>query len=161
MKKDLSEALDLVEGTYSELVKIANNILDDIFSPINNIVDEIRNEGAGAPVESIRSYLLRVQLKAYEISDVKEKSALKAECSEAIRKESYARAFNEAQGTAGTKDNTAFLSSSENLLVEEVYNLVANLLKTKLDELHRLVAVLQSILMSKMQEAKLAINGVE
>jgi hypothetical protein len=35
-----------------------------------------------------------------------------------------------------------------------LYNLVANLLKTKLDQLHRLVDALKSILMSRMQETK-------
>ena len=43
---------------------------------------------------------------------------------------------------------------AENIVVSCLYELVASLVKTKLDSLHRLVDVLKSVLMSKMQEAK-------
>lgn len=160
-RPSLNEALANVESTYSEVVEIANDMLSDIFQPINNLVDEIREAGAGISAESLRDYMVRLQLRSYEISDIKEKSALKAECAEALRKEKYARTFNAAEGTAGVKDNTALLAASEEIIVEALYNLVASLLKTKLDEVHRLIDTLKSILMSKMQEAKLAMNGIE
>ena len=66
----------------------------------------------------------------------------------------YAEALLEAEGTAGVKDNKAVLASSEEIVVELLYELISNLLKTKLDELHRLTDTLKSILMSRMQEAK-------
>ena len=160
-RPSLNDALANVEATYSEVVEIANDMLSDIFNPINNLVDEIREAGAGISAESLRDYMVRLQLRSYEISDIKEKSALKAECAEALRKEKYARTFNAAEGTAGVKDNTALLAASEEIIVEALYNLVASLLKTKLDEVHRLIDTLKSILMSKMQEAKLAMNGIE
>lgn len=160
-KYNLTDALNNVELVYSDIVDIANEMLDQIFEPINSLIDEIRNSGANSSTESIRGFMFRLQLKSFEISDTKEKSALKAECAEALRKEKYARIFNEASGTSGIKDNTALLGSSEELVVESLYNLVASLLKTKLDELHRLISVLQSILMSKMQEAKLSMNAID
>lgn len=160
-KPNLTAALAKVEATYADVVDIANDMLQPMFEPINALIAEIRENSAGMPVDSIRDYMVRLQLRSYEISDVKEKSALKAECAEALRKEKYARTFNEAQGTVGIKDNTAFLASTEEIVVEALYNLVASLLKTKLDELHRLIDTLKSILMSKMQEAKLAMNGIE
>lgn len=160
-RPSLTEALNNVEATYAEVVEVANDMLSDIFIPINSLIDEIREAGAGIPVDALRDYMVRLQLRSYEISDIKEKSALKAECAEALRKEKYARTFNAAEGTAGIKDNTAFLASSEEIIVEALYNLVASLLKTKLDEVHRLIDTLKSILMSKMQEAKLAMNGLE
>lgn len=160
-RPSLNEALANVEGTYAEVVEIANDMLSDIFDPINSLVSEIREAGAGISAEALRDYMVRLQLRSYEISDIKEKSALKAECAEALRKEKYARTFNAAEGTAGIRDNTAFLASSEEIIVEALYNLVASLLKTKLDEVHRLIDTLKSILMSKMQEAKLAMNGIE
>lgn len=160
-RPSLNDALVNVEATYSEVVEIANDMLSEIFTPINNLVDEIREAGAGISAEALRDYMVRLQLRSYEISDIKEKSALKAECAEALRKEKYARTFNAAEGTAGVKDNTALLAASEEIIVEALYNLVASLLKTKLDEVHRLIDTLKSILMSKMQEAKLAMNGIE
>ena len=160
-KPDLNQALDAVEMVYGDIVAIANEMLSPLFDPINKLVGEVNSKINTYTVEEVRNFMMRLQLRAYEISETKEKSSLKAELAEALRKEKYAMTFNEAQGTAGTKDNTALLASSEETIVESLYNLVANLLKTKLDALHRLVDALKSILMSKMQEAKLSANAVE
>lgn len=153
-KPNLNDALDKVEIVYSDVVSIANDILSPLFVPINNLVGEVNSKINSFTVEEIRNFMMRLQLRAYEISETKEKSTLKAELAETLRKEKYATMFNEAQGTAGTKDNTALLAASEEIIVEALYNLVADLLKTKLDQLHRLVSVLSSIIISKMQEAK-------
>lgn len=160
-KPNLNKALDNVEMTYADVVSIANDMLEPLFTPINKLVEEVNSKINSFSVEEIRNFMMRLQLRAYEISETKEKSSLKAELAESLRKEKYALVFNEAQGTAGTKDNTALLATSEETVVESLYNLVANLLKTKLDSLHRLVDALKSILMSKMQEAKLSMNGLE
>jgi len=160
-KPDLNNALDNVEMAYSEVVSIANDMLSPMFTPINSLVGEVNSKINSFTVEEIRNFMMRLQLRAYEISETKEKSTLKAELAESLRKEKYATIFNEAQGTAGTKDNTALLAASEEIIVESLYNLVASLLRTKLDELHRIVDCLKSVLMSRMQEAKLSMNGLE
>lgn len=160
-RPNLNEALDKVEMAYSDVVSIANDMLAPLFDPINKLVEEINGRINNFTVEEIRNYMMRLQLRAYEISETKEKSSLKAELAESLRKEKYALTFNKAQGTAGTKDNTALLAASEEIIVESLYKLVANLLKTKLDALHRLVDALKSVLMSKMQEAKLYANALE
>ena len=160
-KPNLNEALDKVELAYGDVVSIANDMLAPLFDPINKLVEEINGGINNFTVEEIRNYMMRLQLRAYEISETKEKSSLKAELAESLRKEKYALTFNEAQGTAGTKDNTALLAASEEIIVASLYKLVASLLKTKLDALHRLVDALKSVLMSKMQEAKLSANALE
>lgn len=160
-KPDLIEALDNVEMSYGEVNFIANDMLSPMFTPINKLVQEVDSKINALTTEEIRGFIMRLQLRAYEISETKDKSTLKASLAETLRKEKYAVLFNEAQGTAGTKDNTALLGASNEIIVEALYNLVSNLLRTKLDQLHRLVAALSSILISKMQEAKLAMNGLE
>lgn len=160
-KPNLNEALDKVEMAYGDVVSIANDMLAPLFGPINKLVEEINGRINTFTVEEIRNYMMRLQLRAYEISETKEKSSLKADLAQSLRKEKYALTFNEAQGTAGTKDNTALLAASEEIIVESLYSLVANLLKTKLDALYRLVDALKSVLMSKMQEAKLSANALE
>lgn len=160
-KPDLTEALDNVEMTYSDVVNISNDMLSPLFTPINKLVQEVDSKINALTVEEIRGFMMRLQLRAYEISEIKDKSTLKASLAETLRKEKYAMMFNEAQGTAGTKDNTALLAASEEIVVEALYNLVANLLRTKLDQLHRLIATLSSILISRMQEAKMSMNGLE
>lgn len=160
-KPNLNEALDKVEMAYGDVVSIANDMLAPLFDPINKLVEEINGGINNFTVEEIRNFMMRLQLRAYEISETKEKSSLKADLAESLRKEKYALTFNEAQGTAGTKDNTALLAASEEIIVASLYKLVASLLKTKLDALHRLVDALKSVLMSKMQEAKLSANALE
>lgn len=160
-KPNLTEALDNIEMLYSDVVAIANEMLSPLFTPINKLVEEVNSKINNYTIEDIRNYMMRLQLRAYEISETREKSSLKAELAAAMRKEKYAMMFNAAQGTSGTKDNTALLSVSQEIIVESLYNLVANLLKTKQDSLHRLVDALKSMLMSKMQEAKLSMSGLE
>jgi hypothetical protein len=98
--------------------------------------------------------MLTLQLKAYGISELKEKAALKAELAEILQKEHFAISFNGADGSAAVKDKLATVATSADTVTEALYNLIASLLKTKLDSIHRLVDVLKSILMSRMQETK-------
>ena len=56
--------------------------------------------------------------------------------------------------TAAVKDKLALIATSGEVVSEALYNLVASLFKTKLDQVHRLVDALKSILVSRMQENK-------
>lgn len=154
-KPNLNDALENVEMIYSDISDIASDMTTNLFTPINNLVSSIREDINNLSVGEIREYLLRLQLRAYELSEIKDKSGIKAECAEALRKEKFARSFNEASGSAAVKDNIALIESSEEVVVEALYNLVANLVKTKCDQLHRLIDTLKSILVSRMQEAKM------
>ena len=73
----------------------------------------------------------------------------------------YASYFNSSEGTVAVRENTATIQSSAEILAEEIYTLVANMLKTKLDEIHRVVNTLQTILMTRMQEAKLTTVDIQ
>ena len=154
VEKKLEEALMNVQTTYGELVEVANGMLSSIVGPVNELVAEVSSKVNAMSVDQIRDFILRLQLKAFEISEIKEKSALKAELAEALQKEKYAVEFNGADGTAAVKSNIATIAASAEVASEALYNLIANLLKAKLDQLHRLVDALKSILMSRMQEAK-------
>ena len=160
-KLSLEEALNNVEVTYQEIIPIANDMISDLVEPINVMVDSINQSINNLSNEEIRSYILRLQLRAYQLSEPKEKSVLKATLSEALKKEKYANAYQEASGTNGAKDNIAWLACSEQIVIEALYELVSSLLKTKLDQVHRLVDALKSILLSRMQEAKLTMNAIE
>ena len=154
MDKKLEEALERVELTYKDLVEISNGMLKPMFDPINTLVNSINSRVNALSIDQIRDYILQLQLKAFEISETKEKAALKAELAEAIQKEQFAISFNGLDGSAAVKEKLALVATSSEIVSETLYNLVANLLKTKLDQLHRLVDALKSILMSRMQETK-------
>ena len=152
--KKLEEALQNVELTYKELVAISNDMLAPLFNPINELVAKINATVNALSIDQIRDYILQLQLKAFEISETKEKAALKAELADTLQKEKFATSFNGFDGSAAVKDKLALIETAPELVSETLYNLVANLLKTKVDQLHRLVDALKSILMSRMQENK-------
>lgn len=162
MAKDgVYKALENVEMTYGDIVEIANDMTKDILEPTDRLVSEITNSLSALTVEAIRDYIIRLQLRAYELSEIRERSALKAQCAEALKAEKHAKSFNAAEGSAAVKTNIALIESSEEIVVEALYEYIAGLFKTKLDQQHRLVAALQSVLISKMQEVKLSINSID
>lgn len=154
MDSKLEKALANVETTYGELVNIANDFLRATFDPIDDLVQQINCRINTLSVDQIRDYMLTLQLKAYGISELKEKAALKAELAEILQKEHFAISFNGADGSAAVKEKLAIVATSSETVTEALYTLIASLLKTKLDSMHRLIDVLKSILMSRMQETK-------
>ena len=63
--------------------------------------DPTNNDINNLTVDQIRDYMVRLQLKAYEISEVKDKSAFKAEVAEILEKEIKSRS-NESFAKAET-----------------------------------------------------------
>ena len=156
MSKDLNKALQEVEMTYSQIKQIAEDMLAETFFPLNQVVDEIQMNIQNLSIDSLRHYMLQLQLNTFQLSELRDKSAVKAQCAEAIKKEAYATSFLSQEGTAGQKDSNATIAISENIVVECLYELVANLVKTKVDQSLRLIDTLKSILMSRMAEAKIS-----
>lgn len=155
MKKDLQAALDAVCMTYDNVVQIADDIVSSNTKAIDELIKDVQSNIENISNDCIRDYMLKLCLNSYIFSETKEKASFKAQCAEAIRKERYAIEFAEATGTVAQKDGTATVNISEEVVVESMYELVADLLKTKSDETHRVVDVLKTILMSRMTEAKL------
>lgn len=154
MTDKLSMALKNVEMTYGEVVEIASGITAKHFKVLNEMVSKINAQINALTVDQIREYMLTLQIQAFSISEIKEKSALKAELAMALQKEKFAISFNGADGSAAVKDKIALIATSEETVAEALYNLVANLFKAKLDQAHRLVDALKSILISRNQESK-------
>ncbi len=155
MAKDLNKALEAVEMTYGQIKEIADSMLAGPFDEPNRIVEFIQNNVESMSVEMLRDVILRLQLTVYSLSELRDRSGVKAMCAEAIRKEAYATAYVSQEGTAGVKDSNTTLAISENIVAQCLYDLVASLVKTKVDMLLRLIDSLKSILMSRMQEIKL------
>lgn len=154
--KNLNEALEAVNATYKELVDVADRIIKPITNDIDIIIKATIDNVERLTNEDIRQTLLNISLRAYSLGEIKEKSALKLTCAETLRDEVYARKFNETEGTVATRQNIAQIESSYETLSQAIYNEAYSMLKTKLDECHRVVDSLKSVLMSRMQEAKLS-----
>ena len=155
MANNLNQAMDKVEVTYQEVIDIANDVLTEITGDIDTLLDGVYNNVESMSNDAIRDLLLRLSLRSYSFSAIKDKSAFKATLAETIRKEAYATKFNGAEGTVAVRENTALLGTAEETVVEHIYELTASLFKTKLDEVHRVVDTLKTVLMSRLTEAKL------
>ena len=154
MAKDLTAALETVEMTYGQIKQLADEMLLSTFTPINDLITTVSSNIEGMSIEMLRDYLLRVQLAAFSISELKDRASVKATCAEAIRKEAYATSYLGQEGTQSAKDASATLAIAENIVAQCLYELVASLVKTKLDSLYRMADTMKSVLMSRMQEAK-------
>ena len=159
-KVSLNDALDKVEMTYQQINEIAKDIVSEFFDQADSLIRELKDVNE-LDNDSIRNYMIKLSLTSYSLSEVKEKSAMKAEIAETLRKESVARNYIEATGTASAKENEATLNSSSEMVSEALFNLVSSLFKTKADEIHRVVDTLKSVLMSRNMEAKLTSNSID
>jgi hypothetical protein len=156
MAKDLNKALEAVEMTYVQIKEIADSMLSGPFEEPNRIVENIQRNIEHMSIEFLRDSILQLQLAVYSLSELRDRSGIKAICAEAIKKEAYAASYVGQAGTAGVKDANTTLAISENIVAQCLYDLVASLAKTKVDQLHRMIDSLKSILMSRMQEMKIS-----
>ena len=160
MSEAVNNALNNVDMVYDELIQIANETVESIVGDISSIIRDVQSDLENMNNDLLRDYILKLCLKSYSFSDIKEKAAFKAEIAETIRKEAYAKQFNSTEGTVAVRQNNAEIAISAEYLSEEIYQLISALLKTKADEIHRVVDALKTVLMSRLQEAKISITGV-
>lgn len=161
MNANVTKALENIDATYDSLIVIANDIFNVVASEIDMLMKIAYDNADSMTNDSIRDLMMKLSLRSYSFSEIKEKSAFKAVLGETLRKETYAENFNKAEGTVAVRENTAILNSSPEILAEEIHTLVSNMLKTKLDEIHRVVNTLQTVLMTRMQEAKLSTVDIQ
>lgn len=161
MAQELNEALDSVETTYSNVVNLATDFVEQYTSEIDPLIKEAYDNIEALSNDGIRQLMLRLSLLSYTFSEVKERASFKAVLAETLRKEAYAVNFSSSVGTVADKGNKATIDTSSEVVVEEIYSLAASMLKTKADEIHRVVDTLKTVLMTRLSEAKLAAVDTE
>lgn len=157
--RNLDKAIKEVETTYDEVEKLAKQSINELTSPIDGLIKELSEDVNNLSNDRLRQIMFSLQLFAYQISEPKEKSSIMTDLAEVIKDEKYAVEYNSAEGTVSSRENTATINCSNEIVVEYIYSLITSLLKTKLDQLHRLIDVIKTILMTRMQEAKLVQTG--
>jgi hypothetical protein len=161
MTSDVRKALTAIDCTYDDLVEVANEIFNTTTKEVDGMMTDAYNDIEKMSNDAIRDLMLRLSLKSYTFSEIKEKSTFKATMGEILRKEAYAKNFNMIEGTVAVRETNATIQTSGEIIAEEIYTLVANMLKTKLDEIHRVVNTLQTVLMTRIQEAKLTTVDIQ
>ena len=155
MAKTFSEARQGVDELYKSLTQVADDIVNKHTKDIDKLIKEIENNVEKLDNKDIRMYTLKLSSLAYSLGDLVEHADLKRDCAIALAKEANAKEFNLAAGTVDTKKNVALINSSQEQAVSMLYNTVADLFKTKLNSVYRVVDSLKNVLISRNAEAKL------
>lgn len=155
MKENVQKALDDVNMAYIDIIGIANSVTQEYLSDIDTMLKEAYDRVEMLTNDAIRTLIMKLTLKSYSFSEVKEKSQLKATLAETLRKEAYAKSFNANEGSVAVRDNLSILQTSEQIVAEAIYDLIANLFKTKLSEIHNVISALTTVLTTRLSEAKL------
>ncbi|MBP5468938.1 MAG: hypothetical protein J6Z11_06795 [Candidatus Riflebacteria bacterium] len=148
---DIQTIYNSLNSQAKELVKTYTKQIDDLIKKVSANINNLSNE-------DIRSIELQLSLMAYDLGELKDKTCIAAEIAEIVQDETEAEAWNTATGNNEQRKNTAILASSKEKAVAKLYKLVASQIKTKLDEAHRVVDTLKSILISRASDRKLTDN---
>lgn len=142
-----------VDTTYKYLGKIAKDLVKQHTKEIDDIIRDLINVEIKTD-NQLRNDMLKLSCLAYNLAEIKEHANLRADCSTALYKEKQALEFSNVIGTQQQKHQHSVIASLDNQAVQILYNSVAKLFSTKLDETHRVVNTLNGILIGRMSAQK-------
>lgn len=146
-KKEVEEIYAYLSDAVRETTREYTKVLDDIVAELDKDINLFTNS-------ELWNFQVRLGIEAYRLGNIKEQGLLKESCAETLLKEGVAKAFTTATGTQEIKKQQSILDTVDKQALSMLYSSVASLLKTKCDEAHRLVNILQSIQISRAAEAK-------
>lgn len=144
-----------VQDTYKSLKPIVKEVVDKHSKEIDAIIAKIKKNLTVLTNKELQDYMLQLSIEAYYFAELKDMSILMQECAIAVSKGAQADIFNSTAGTQAVRSNQATIASLDKQVVAILQSAVANCMKTKLDETHRVVNILSNILISKNAENKL------
>lgn len=155
MEIDIKSAKKEVQEVYAYLKPMVKDVVSKHSKEIDNIIDKVKKNATTMDNRELQNYMLQLQIEAYYFAEGKDLSVLMQECALAVSKEKQADIFNSTAGTQAVRSNQAIIESMDKQTVVLIQNAVANSMKSKLDETHRMISVLSNILISRNAENKL------
>lgn len=155
INKDIDDNIDIVNKVYSALNSQAKEIVKEYTRTLNVTIKDIKDNINDLSNNQIRTYILSLSLSAYDLGELKDKTNMSSEIASIIVDEAYATSYNAQVGTVAQRENSATLSISKEKATSVLFKLVASMIKTKLDETHRIVDTLKNILISRASDRKL------
>ena len=140
---------------HKYLCEIAADVVSRYSAPIDNIVSKLSKNVDTCTNDELRAIMISLGVETYNLSMHKENAGLKEACATALYKETVAKSFNSNTGTIEARKNQSILESMNSQAVSILYESVAGILNTKLDEAHRLANIINGILISRASDAKL------
>ena len=144
-----------VSDIYKQLKPIVKETVNKNTKEVDAIIDKIKKNFTTLTNKELQDYMLQLSIESYYLAERKDMSLLMQECAIALTKGAQADTFNSTAGTQAVRSNQAIVESMDKQVVAMIQSAVANDMKSKLEESHRIVNVLSSILISKNAENKL------
>lgn len=157
----IEEALDIVEATYAEITAIGDEMMAEHYKNANKILNIIDDDLENLSTKDIKNYMIKLGLASARLAAVKDKALSKFACAELIKKHEYSQALLVQEGTTNVKEAKASAVVAKEQVASLLYEYVAVSLKSKVDEIHRMVDILKSVLISNAQEAKMSWNTID
>lgn len=154
MQEKIEQAKKDVEDLYKDLVGVVYSTIAPYTKELEDIMKELSKGVTTFSNVALWDFQIRLSLEAYKLGDIREKSSLKDACAEALYKESLAKSYAGSTGASESRKQQSILDSVDKQAVAMLYESAASILKTKCDEAHRMVNVLQGIQISRAAEAK-------
>lgn len=145
---------DLVE-LYKDFKPIVDQIVDKHTKELDKIISKIKNSlDDNLSHQELYSYMMQLSVETYYMSHSKDMALLRQDCAETLMKAKQAEVFNETVGTQVVRNNQAIMDTIDKQVINLIHRAVANCLRTKLDEAHRMCNTLANVLISKNAENK-------
>ena len=152
---DISVANKELAEMYKNLKPIVDEIVNKNTKEVDSIIKKIKNGLENELThKELYSYLMQLSVETYYMAYSKDMAGLRQECAETLMKAKQAEIFNETVGTQVLRTNEAIVSTVDKQVINLIHRAVANCLRTKLDEAHRMVRTLENVLISKNAENK-------
>lgn len=155
MTINIDDSTKEVTTMYDLLKPIVNDTVASYSKDIDSLIKTIKNNVTTATNKELQDYMARLSIEAYYFSETKDLSTLQQDCANILYKTKQADVYILTPGTQAARANQAVIDTQDKQIVAAIYAAVANRLKSKLDEAHRLINVLSNILISRNAEAKL------
>jgi hypothetical protein len=153
---DTTEANKLVKETYAELSPIIKETVDKHSRNIDAVIKKIDRDAENTMTnKEIRQIILELQIEIYTFAPVKDLALFRQDLAKTLSNEAQANVYNSTMGTQDYRKNTAIADTIDKQVVKMLYDAIARQMNTKLDEAHRMVSVLNNILISRSADAKL------
>jgi len=152
---DIKDALKEIDDTYKQLQPMVDDVVNRHTKDIDVIFKNIKKDITTLSNKELQDYMLQLQAEAFDLTAVKDSSALKQELALTILKTKQATIYSATAGTSAARNNQATIDTVDKQVVSALYNAINNRFKSKLDEVHRMINVLSNVLISKNAEAKL------
>lgn len=156
---EIEQARKECQHVFLQLKPLAKEAVLKYSGPIDDIVKKMSKLDSMSD-EEIRQTMMKLSIECYFFGNYTAESALMSDCASVLYKEKNAREYSTATGTQVEKNSVATINSMDKQAVSSLYKMVKDLMGIKLDEAHRLINTLNSVLISRSAEKKLK-GGIE